>query len=191
MAKIYTKTGDKGQTGLVSGQCVSKDHPRVDAYGQIDELNSRIGMARIHTNDDETLNSLSQYLERIQNELFNLGSLLACDDDSLRLNLPAINEEHVQFLESIIDQFDQELPELKTFIIPGGSALASQLHLCRTACRKAERSCVTLKKQSSVPEVYLQYLNRLSDFFFVSARMANWWLGIKDFPWRFGQGNRL
>ena len=193
MAKIYTKKGDEGQTQLVGGECIYKDHPRVDAYGQIDELNSRIGFAQSHLQKNNTVGSIAKlepHLQRIQNELFNLGSLLACEDPQLLPKLPQLQEDSVKKLEIKIDEMEEDLTPLKNFILPGGSELSAQLHLCRTACRQAERLCVSLFRQSENPTeegsfftTALKYLNRLSDFFFVAARWSNQQQGIEDVPW--------
>lgn len=193
MAKIYTKNGDSGQTRLVGGECIYKDHPRVDTYGQIDELNSRIGLAQsqLQENNTQSLQPLGSDLERIQNELFNLGSLLACEDPQLLSKLPPLKESSVQALETQIDEMEKDLSPLKNFILPGGSVPTAQLHLCRTACRQAERLCVSLARQleeqkedKDILEIALKYLNRLSDFFFVAARWSNKQQGIEDIPWK-------
>lgn len=170
MARIYTKTGDQGMTALVSGHRVSKSHLRIECYGTVDELNSFIGHLRV-----SVLGNLEhhQVLKRIQNCLFNLGSQLACDDALLAEKLPQVSEKNIAELESAIDQMEKDLSPLKSFILPGGSESASRSHLCRTVARRAERLLVSLTKIEETSPLFLQYLNRLSDYFFVLARHLN------------------
>lgn len=177
-AKIYTKTGDAGQTGLVGGKRVSKTDPRLEAYGTVDELNSALGWAASLLPKGHAAASLVQ---EIQNALFNLGSRLACDDVEMMKHLPAITDSHVQSLEQKMDEWEAELPPLKNFILPGGSQAAAALHLARTICRRAERRSVTV---TNVEPVLLIYLNRLSDFLFLLARKVNADLGVKDITWQ-------
>lgn len=180
--KIYTKTGDKGTTRLVDGSCVEKFNPRVEAYGCVDELNSYLGYARalIFNSLPQTVElqpaefqSVDQMLEKIQNHLFNVGSLLATEKIEVFQKLPQITEVEVSYLEKQIDHYSEQLPPLKNFILPGGSLLASQLHICRTACRRAERrSSEIIMKQPEAINLLI-YLNRLSDLFFILARWIN------------------
>jgi len=176
-AKIYTKTGDQGQTGLVGGRRVSKKDPRLEAYGTVDELNSSIGLAisLLPKGTSET----AALLKKIQNELFNLGSRLACDDAEMMKHLPIIAEDHVRVMESKMDEWESQLSPLKNFILPGGSQAAAALHMARTICRRAERGTVGLP----VEPILVIYLNRLSDFLFTMARKVNADLGEKDIPW--------
>jgi cob(I)alamin adenosyltransferase len=165
--KIYTKTGDDGSTGLVGGARVNKDDPRIESLGAVDELNAACGLASVIA--DEKLLAM---LRAIQNELFNLGAQLAGSPDLLA-------ERSIARLESEIDAADAILPPLKNFILPGGSELAARLHLARTICRRAERLLVALP----APPAAIKYLNRLSDWLFVHARLANHLSGIADIPW--------
>jgi cob(I)alamin adenosyltransferase len=178
--KIYTKQGDKGQTGLWGGQRVRKDSPRVTAYGTVDELNAHLGMARSSAIDAR----LGEQLARIQNELFVLGSDLATPGDDERI--PRIQGEYITTMEQEIDQFESELEPLRQFILPGGTLAAAHLHLARTVCRRAERELVTLLADEGEPvnEQALPYLNRLADWLFVAARVANARAGVADVPWQ-------
>jgi cob(I)alamin adenosyltransferase len=180
--KIYTRTGDQGDTGLFGGGRVRKNHPRVAAYGDIDELNSSIGVVRA-THPTELFDDL---LASIQRDLFSLGGHLATPDpDKVRkaLEKADLHLERIAEFERAIDQADVELPPLKAFVLPAGSAKAATLHLARTICRRAERSVVELSEQSSVPELFLVYLNRLSDLLFTLARLANHRAGVGDVTW--------
>jgi cob(I)alamin adenosyltransferase len=170
--KVYTKTGDRGKTSLIGGQRVAKTDLRLEAYGDVDELNSCIGLAIAHL-PKESEKILAGWLQSIQHRLFNLGSLLACADDEMLKKLPAVTENDIEELESHIDEMDKELPELHQFILPGGCVPAAHLHLARTVCRRAERLTCRLDEQSPLPHQGLVYLNRLSDFLFVAARFAN------------------
>lgn len=187
--KIYTKTGDSGQTRLVSGTQVSKSSARLDSYGGLDELNSILGLCRADLDILESpgASSLSQELEKIQHQLFNLGSLLACDRVDVWSKLPQISQQHIDILESRIDEMSAQLPELRQFILPGGSRAASSLHLARTVCRRVERETVRLAEQEEVPELSIIYLNRLSDYLFTAARFANKIQGRPDVVWSSAQ----
>jgi cob(I)alamin adenosyltransferase len=191
--KIYTKTGDQGTTKLVSGQTVSKFDLRLHSYGTVDELNSQIGVAQAHLKN-ETKNQttsetfkLAQYLTQIQNELFNLGSQLACDDADISKKLPRISNANIERLENEIDQMHLNLPELRSFILPGGSNVAAQLHVARTVCRRAERLVAELNSHLETNQdvsLYLIYLNRLSDWLFTASRWHNHSVGISDEIWQ-------
>ncbi len=183
--KIYTKHGDGGDTGLYGGTRVSKASTRVCAYGEVDELNSVIGMARAHGADvaDHGL------LERIQSELFDLGAELAARPGK-DTGVPAIDDEQIHALEAAIDAAEAELEPLAAFVLPGGSVAAAHLHHARTVCRRAERSIVGLGLDEPVRGAIVRYVNRLSDLFFVLARLANHRAGVPDVPWR-GRGERL
>ncbi len=175
--KIYTKTGDAGETGLFGGRRVSKDDPRVQAYGEVDELNAWIGFAvAIHLPTFE-----SNVLQTIQRDLFTIGAELATPKAAkLRISL---DESTVSALESVIDSYDPKLKPLKNFILPGGSPKAAALHVARAVCRRAERSVVTLARNHRINPVIVHYLNRLSDLLFVLARAVNMQTGHDDIPW--------
>tara|TARA_S200000501_G_C20655378_1_gene669405 strand:+ start:128 stop:700 length:573 start_codon:yes stop_codon:yes gene_type:complete len=179
--KIYTKTGDKGQTSLGNGQRVDKFSPRVTAYGAVDELNSCVGLARL-----KSTHSLGKKLELIQNDLFDLGADLCKPmekekNDTKKLSLRII-EMQVKRLETEMDIMNKDLKPLNSFILPGGEETAAYLHLCRTICRRAERDTSYLSTIESVNPYAMQYLNRLSDWLFVTARMANNF-GSTDILW--------
>ena len=180
--KIYTKTGDKGETSLFGGKKVWKDDLRIEAYGSIDELNSVIGMAIAEIKNDE----LEKELRKIQNELFVVGSDLATplDSDSSKIVVPRVDESFTKRLEKLIDKFDTELPQLKQFILPGGLKGAAILHNARTVCRRAERNVVALSKKETIGTEIEKYLNRLSDLLFVFARYENFSNGTKDIFWQ-------
>lgn len=177
--KIYTKTGDDGTTGLFGGERVRKDSVRIEAYGTVDELNSVIGVAASSAD-----NLISAELKRIQVELFILGADLATPlDQKLTYSIPRIEVRDVTRLELLIDEHVSQLPELKQFIMPGGSPQASALHHARTVCRRAERLLVTLAEEQEIGANDVIYLNRLSDLFFVLARRANQLAGVPDVEW--------
>jgi len=180
--KIYTKTGDKGETSLFGGKRVWKDDLRIEAYGSIDELNSIIGIAISEVKNGE----LKRELCNIQNELFAVGSDLATPigSDSKKVVVPRIDECYSKRLEGIIDRFDGKLPALKQFILPGGLKGAAILHNARTVCRRAERNVVALSKIENIGTGIVKYLNRLSDLLFVLARFENFSNGIEDIPWQ-------
>ena len=179
--KIYTRTGDKGETALGNGTRVAKDSARVDAYGTVDETNATVGLARQHADGD-----MNAALSRIQNDLFDLGADfcrpdMAKDKDAEYTPLRILAKQ-VDRLEAEIDAMNADLEPLRSFVLPGGSALAAQLHLCRTVSRRAERLAVTLASQEDVNASAVKYLNRLSDWFFVASRVANE-NGAKDVLW--------
>jgi cob(I)alamin adenosyltransferase len=179
--KIYTRGGDKGETGLFGGERVSKDSLRIEAYGTIDELNSFIGLTLTEVKDAE----IKKLLEEIQNVLFTAGSDLAAPDNEAnkKHNIPRITEVHYQEIEKEIDRFDSELEEIRNFILPGGSKSAALLHICRTICRRAERRVVSLNNTVNIGNDIIIFLNRLSDLFFVLARCENKAAGIPDIKW--------
>ena len=177
--KIYTKTGDDGTTSLFSGGRVSKTHLRVEAYGTVDELNSILGVIRAHQPSQKT----DAWLAQIQRQLFNLGADLATPLDSKSDWVVRMDADTVVWLENGIDEMTAELPELKHFILPGGSPAAAQLHVARTVCRRAERLIVSLQSQESIGDHVLNYLNRLSDFLFTLARWENMQAGIPEDKW--------
>ena len=176
MTRIYTKTGDAGETSLFGGGRVRKSDPRVDAYGEVDELNASVGVARAQAEGS----GLEHLLQTIQDQLFTVGAILATPRDSKAYqHVPKIQAEWISEMERAIDAFDEELPPLKSFILPGGTALASSLHLARTVCRRAERRLVASQAEPQA----MVYLNRLSDLLFTMARIANFRAGVADVPW--------
>ena len=179
--KIYTKTGDTGETGLFGGERVMKDSPRIEAYGTVDELNSFIGLTITEVKDPE----VKKLLGKIQNQLFTVGSDLATPDSERngKNKIRRVTSEFYIEAELAIDNFESILSELKNFIVPGGSKSAACLHICRTICRRAERRVVELKQTVNSVENIIIYLNRLSDLFFVLARYENFVSGIPDTKW--------
>jgi cob(I)alamin adenosyltransferase len=180
--KIYTKTGDRGETALFGGGRVPKDHPRVSAYGDVDELNSSLGAAMCC----EPVAFEAALLESIQRDLFAIGGRLATPEPekvAKALVKAAISDQRVTELESAIDRADTEIKPLKSFVLPGGSPKAAAFHLARTVCRRAERSVVALDHTEGVAPVILTYLNRLSDLLFTLARLANHRAGVADRTW--------
>ncbi|HEX5437584.1 MAG TPA: cob(I)yrinic acid a,c-diamide adenosyltransferase [Gemmatimonadaceae bacterium] len=180
--KIYTRTGDRGETGLFGGGRVPKDNARVDAYGDVDELNSAIGMARAAA----SMPRIDEVLVPVQRDLFGLGALLATPDlEKMRQQLEKarIDDERVAELERAIDQGDAELEPLRAFVLPGGSPKAAALHVARTVCRRAERKVVSLSHEVDIPPIVLTYLNRLSDLLFTLARVANARDGVGEVTW--------
>ncbi|HVK60501.1 MAG TPA: cob(I)yrinic acid a,c-diamide adenosyltransferase [Bdellovibrionales bacterium] len=187
-SKIYTRTGDKGKTSLIGGARVSKSDLRLSAYGNVDELNSFIGLLVSELGRELRSNSempkLKQELEEIQSDLFNLGSRLACEDAELRKGLPTVSQEHIDQFEKRMDEFSAKLAPLKNFILPGGTPAASVAHVARTVCRRTERDCVALSESGEVvePEV-IKYVNRLSDYLFVLARYISHLSGSPEILW--------
>ena len=178
--KIYTKTGDGGETGLFGGGRVRKSDARVEAYGEVDEANAALGAARAALSDPE----LDAELGRIQSELFAIGAELASPHGAAaRRAVPPIDPAWAARLEQAMDRWDAELPELRSFVLPGGTAGAAALHLARGVCRRAERRVVSLAAQAEVDPTALVYLNRLSDFLFVAARIANHRAGRPEAAW--------
>ena len=178
--KIYTKTGDQGTTSLVNNSRVSKNHPRVEAYGTVDELNAQIGMLRDMSNDQ----SITATLFEIQKVLFVVQTRLAIDPEKpCSLFLPDMRTQNVDFLEKEIDSMESLLGEFKAFLIPGGHPILSQCHITRCVCRRAERKIVSLSQQSEVESLVLQYINRLSDYLFVLARFFTHKLNLKENLW--------
>ncbi|HMN33193.1 MAG TPA: cob(I)yrinic acid a,c-diamide adenosyltransferase [Chitinophagaceae bacterium] len=168
--KIYTKTGDKGSTALIGGSRVPKSHIRIEAYGTIDELNSWIGL--INDLCDDELKSTKLLLFKIQNQLFDIGSHLACDPNKkIKMPIPELHDDEVTQLELAIDDMDKVLPPLKNFILPGGNIIASHCHIARCVCRRAERIAVGMTlSDEPVEPIIIQYLNRLSDYLFALSR---------------------
>lgn len=182
LMKIYTRTGDDGSTGLFGGGRVEKRHPRIRAYGTVDEINSVIGLALAHFPTSSAFGPLRERLVAVQNDLFIIGADLATPFDS-KASVPRIGEEHVAVLEQSIDEMDAQLPELSRFILPGGHEAAATLHVARTTCRRAEREVVDAMHVESLNSSTVKYLNRLSDFLFVAARLVNRLADIPDVTW--------
>lgn len=170
--KVYTKAGDQGSTQLIGGQKVSKASERIDCYGTIDEVNATIGMCISALEGSAAEDKLVATLVRIQNELFNVGTQLATPDAERRKTMPDITEAHVARLEEDMDALNEELPELRSFVLPGGSSASASFHLARTVCRRAERAVVALAASAEVDNRHLKYLNRLSDALFVFGRYS-------------------
>lgn len=180
--RIYTKTGDTGTTSLIGGTRVSKGHLRIESYGTVDELNSHIGLCRdLVGNEHEVV-----MLREIQDRLFTIGSSLACDPEKeTKMKIPDLTAKDITLLEAEIDRMMAELPEMRSFILPGGHIAISQLHIARCICRRAERCCVRLGEEEGEPDpAIITYLNRLSDYLFVLARFTGQQLGVADIPWR-------
>lgn len=180
--KIYTKTGDAGDTGLFGGGRVAKDDPRVEAYGDVDELNAMLGLARAV----EPLPRIDEVLVPLQRDLFSIGALLATPDlDKMHGHLAKANidDRRIRDLEHAIDECENELEPLKSFIIPGGSRKGAVLHVARTVCRRAERRVVHLEREVEIPAIVVVYLNRLSDLLFMLARVANLLTRMGEVTW--------
>lgn len=180
LTKIYTRTGDKGDTGLADGTRVTKDAPRIEAMGAIDELNSAIGVLLCEAMSNE----LRTCLTHVQNDLFDLGGELSIPGHAI------LADSHVTRLESVLDTLNATLPALKDFILPGGSRAAALAHVARTVCRRAERRVITLSKSESVPALACPYLNRLSDLLFVASRVLNLGHAGGDVLWQPGKNRR-
>lgn len=182
MFRIYTKTGDKGGTSLIGGTRVPKSHIRIESYGTVDELNSYLGMVTDMSGDQQ----VSEWLREIQDRLFTIGSVLATTPGKeVKMKLPDIHESDVTWLETRIDEMNEVLPEMRSFILPGGYMASSACHVARCVCRRAERICVAMQEQQEeIPAIVIQYLNRLSDFLFVLARYLSHKNGAPEIPWR-------
>lgn len=186
--RIYTRAGDGGETRLVGGQRISKDDPRIECYGTVDELNAFVGLARTTAEQlsqgAEPLRHFAARLKRVQHELFNLGSILATLPQDVHPNQPRITAAEVEQLERELDEANSALTPLRSFVLPGSSRLEAELHVCRTVCRRAERLLVKLAREQDVPRETVQYLNRLSDAFFVWSRWVNHVLGLEETLWQ-------
>ncbi len=180
--KIYTKTGDEGKTSLIGGTKLLKSDLRIEAYGTVDELNSFIGLVSDYCPEAHS----KSMLKEIQDRLFTIGSSLACDPHKeTRLHIPDLHESDVQLLEDEIDSMNEELPEMKNFILPGGHPSVSVAHIARCVCRRAERCCVNLKtNDSNLEPLIIKYLNRLSDYLFVLGRFFSHKLNIAELIWK-------
>ena len=178
--KIYTKTGDQGQTSLIGGTRVFKSHHRIDAYGTVDELNAWLGLLR-----DQPVNEVRKaLLIEIQDRLFTIGSLLAADPAKNTMKLPQLSEADLELLEGEMDGMDAELPEMRFFVLPGGHPSVSFCHLARTVCRRAERLVIALAQEEPVDELVIKYLNRLSDYLFVLSRAVSQALQAEEIAWK-------
>jgi cob(I)alamin adenosyltransferase len=185
--RIYTKRGDAGETGLAGGQRVAKDSLRIETYGTVDELNSFVGLVSVSCNDhlgqDPRMGLLASILRRVQHELFNLGSILATKPEDVHPKQARITPAEVSQLEREIDAMNEDLPPLRSFVLPGGTRLNAEIHIARTICRRAERLLVALAREESVPPEAIQYLNRLSDAMFVWSRWVNFVLHQPEILW--------
>jgi cob(I)alamin adenosyltransferase len=178
--KVYTKTGDKGQTSLIGGTRVPKHHIRIESYGTVDELNSYIGLIRDQQIDDNS----KKILIEIQDRLFTIGSSLASDPERSKMKIPDLKEEDVTLLENEIDKMNETLPEMRSFVLPGGHTTVSYCHIARCVCRRAERLSIHLSESSFVAELVIKYLNRLSDYLFVLSRKLSHDLNAEEIPWK-------
>jgi cob(I)alamin adenosyltransferase len=189
ITRVYTRTGDKGETALVGGRRVPKDSPRIEAYGTIDELNSIVGLARAFNEESRNAGAqrfLDETLAKIQDELFDLGSELATPEDAEYPSMYRLGAAEVKRLEAVMDRCQKELAPLKSFVLPGGGKVGSFLHQCRTVCRRAERDLLRLSRIERVSEWAIQYVNRLSDLFFVLARWSAKQAGERETLWQRG-----
>ncbi len=177
--KVYTKTGDKGQTSLIGGTRLPKHHIRIEAYGTVDELNSWIGLLRDQAIDERSIKILLE----TQDRLFTIGSLLAADPEKNKMKLPEIKEEDIVLLEKEIDAMEETLPLMKHFVLPGGHTIVSYCHLARCVCRRGERAVLRLAENEKVDELVYKYLNRLSDYLFVLSRKLSQNLKANETPW--------
>lgn len=188
--KVYTRTGDKGETALVGGKRVPKDSARIDAYGTIDELNSIVGLARVF--NEECLDAgeghrfLDGVLCRIQDELFDIGSELATPPEFFQDGMYRVSEEEITRIEKLIDQCQEDLEPLNSFILPGGGRVGAYLHQCRTVCRRAEREIVRVSRTEDINDRVIKYINRLSDLFFVLSRWIAKQTGEQEYLWQRG-----
>jgi cob(I)alamin adenosyltransferase len=190
ITKVYTRTGDHGETGLVGGKRVAKDSPRVEAYGAVDELNSIVGLARAFNEENLDGRESHQFLDRvlcqIQDELFDLGSELATPPEFFKTGMYRVSDEEVKRLEKLMDRCQKDLAPLKSFVLPGGGRIGAYLHQCRTVCRRAERDILRLSRSEDVNPILIKYMNRLSDLFFVLARWISKQMGEQEYLWQRG-----
>lgn len=190
ITRVYTRTGDRGETSLVGGKRVPKDSPRIDAYGTIDELNSIIGLARVFNEENleagEAHHFLDEVLCKIQDQLFDLGSELATPPESFQQGMFRISQTEIKNIEKLIDKCQENLQPLESFILPGGGRVGAYLHQCRTVCRRAEREILRLSRQETISEWPLKYVNRLSDLFFVLSRWISKETGEREYLWQRG-----
>jgi cob(I)alamin adenosyltransferase len=178
--KIYTRTGDAGETSLIGGQRVKKNDVQIESYGTVDELNSWIGLIR----DQAIAQDYKDQLVEIQDRLFTIGSILATSFQGTKMKLPEIVQSDIEFLEVNIDEMNEELPEMRSFVLPGGHSVVSHTHIARCVCRRAERMVVAMTHVGFENELVLKYLNRLSDYLFVLARKLTQDFGALETPWK-------
>ena len=181
--RIYTRTGDDGTTSLFGGQRLNKDDMRIEAYGTLDELNAAMGLlcsTDVFVADSDGV----AWLQKLQSDVFTLGSHLATTDEKMVKHLPSIPKGRIQEMENWMDAVNQSLPELKNFLLPGGHPAISACHICRVTCRRAERRVITLAREDAVPDGILPYLNRLSDVFFMWSRQLHMALNVAEIPWK-------
>ena len=194
ITKVYTRTGDNGETALVGGKRVPKDSARIEAYGTIDELNSIVGLARAFNEEKRSEGEAHQFLDlvlrQIQDELFDLGSELATPPDFFQEGMYRVGEREVKKIEQLIDECQKSLEPLKSFILPGGGKLGAYLHQCRTVCRRAEREILRLSRVEELSEWPVKYVNRLSDLFFVLSRWISKQTGEEEYLWQRGLAER-
>jgi cob(I)alamin adenosyltransferase len=181
--RVYTRRGDTGDTALAGGQRIPKDSLRIEAYGTVDELNAFLGTARASAEESAATRPLAAILLRVQHELFNLGSIMATLPEDVHPKQARVTEAEVAQLEVEMDRMNESLPPLRSFVLPGGSRLNAELHICRTVCRRAERICVALAREESIPGDAVRYLNRLSDALFVWSRWASHVTGAAETLW--------
>lgn len=178
--KIYTKVGDKGQTSLFGGTKVKKNHYRIEAYGTVDELNAYIGLLR----DFETNEHREKILISIQNLLFSIGSMLAAESEKAKSHVPKLEESDIEMLEKEVDSIDERLEPMRFFILPGGHQWISFCHIARTVCRRAERMVIQMDEKEKVDPLIIKFLNRLSDYLFILARIVTKELKLDETPWK-------
>lgn len=178
--KIYTRTGDTGETSLIGGTRVPKHHIRIESYGTVDELNSYVGLIK----DQEIDVHSKSILAEIQDRLFTIGSSLASDPEKSKMKIPDLKPEDIRLLESEMDQMDTMLPEMRSFVLPGGHPIISFCHIARCVCRRAERNTIHLSENNFVAPLVVQYLNRLSDYLFVLSRFLSLQLKVNETPWK-------
>ncbi len=186
--RVYTRQGDRGETALAGGQRVPKDSPRIEAYGTVDELNAFAGAARV-TAIETGAADLAAILLRVQHELFNLGSILATLPEDVHPKQARVTDAEIASLEAEMDRVNAGLPPLRSFVLPGGTRLNAELHICRTVCRRAERACVTLARVEAVPPEAVRYLNRLSDALFVWSRWSSQLAAAPEILWEPNQSS--
>jgi cob(I)alamin adenosyltransferase len=190
ITRVYTKTGDSGETALVGGKRVAKDSLRIEAYGTIDELNSVVGLARVFNEESLDAGEAHQFLDEVlcqlQDELFDLGSELATPPEFFQQGMYRVSESEIVRLEKLIDKCQEDLEPLKSFILPGGGRVGAYLHQCRTVCRRAERDILRLSREEEVNSDLIKYVNRLSDLFFVLSRWIAKQTGEQEYLWQRG-----
>src|SRR5262245_15865019 len=190
ITRVYTRTGDQGDTALVGGRRVPKDSPRIEAYGTLDELNAVLGLARVFNAEQlgtgDAHRRLDEILRRVQNEIFDLGSELATPEDAVYEGMFRVGAKEVTALEQLMDECQKELPPLKSFVLPGGGRIGGFLHQARTVCRRAERRVLALGRVESISPWPLKYVNRLSDLLFVLSRWVGQRLGETEYLWERG-----